>query len=405
MPSNDAQVAAHFSNTRPILGICLKRYYMTNNGKSMKRMTHVDIPLEIGLPHFISDDEISANGPAFGNFKLSLQSVVFHQGLTTESGHYISIVRSPEPGSEGVDKWLRFDDLASERVVEIDVESFLKESSQQTPYLLFYQVIPIGVNEDPPPSYADSLGSRDSIIELLNTKIAENSRPSVELNSNRISLDSPSSDEGPRGRQYLPSSTDSATDSGSADIPASPPTSSPPTSAPKSVPQTEPFPTLGVPLESGPNSLTASRRGSKTSNNTNVSTPTATATPTSKSRDQSRTGERLGGGGGGEKRLSASLSRLVSRMSKDGMGGNGTFPSGPPLPTSSSAAASPNGTPRPSSEASRKLARTVQQAHEHSAAKAAAGSGEDGKHHGHGHGHHHERLTKSGKPDRECGVM
>ena len=36
MPSNDAQVAAHFSSTRPVLGICLKRYSIASNGTAVK---------------------------------------------------------------------------------------------------------------------------------------------------------------------------------------------------------------------------------------------------------------------------------------------------------------------------------------------------------------------------------
>ena len=42
VPSNDAQVAAHFSSSRPILGICLKRYSMLPNGNAVKRETHID---------------------------------------------------------------------------------------------------------------------------------------------------------------------------------------------------------------------------------------------------------------------------------------------------------------------------------------------------------------------------
>ena len=125
----------------------------------------------------MSDDAISDDGPAFGNFKLSLQSVVCHQGLTVESGHYISFVRSPNPSGQGQDQWLRFDDLAKERVVNVVIDDTLKRES---PYLLFYQGIPVEgepsivrnedaimnedavVNEDAPPSSADSHASNRS---------------------------------------------------------------------------------------------------------------------------------------------------------------------------------------------------------------------------------------------------
>jgi hypothetical protein len=81
VPKSDAQVAAHFSAKRPVLGICLKRYTMLPNGTPKRLDTYIDIPLEIGLPHFISDDRMNEEGPLFGNFKLVLQSVVCHRGV------------------------------------------------------------------------------------------------------------------------------------------------------------------------------------------------------------------------------------------------------------------------------------------------------------------------------------
>ena len=173
-PSNDAQVAAHFSKTRPILGICLKRYLMDNKGKARRLDTHIDIPLEIALPHFIQNDAMAEDGPAMGNFKLSLQSIVCHRGTSVYSGHYLSAVRYPNTSkirdSESLmppDQWLKHDDLAKERVVKVDIEGFLRH---ETPYLLFYQVQPIDSDasdvseftQDPqladPPTYAESLG-------------------------------------------------------------------------------------------------------------------------------------------------------------------------------------------------------------------------------------------------------
>ena len=171
-PTNDAQVAAHFSSKRPILGLCLKRYSFTVNGSAVRRNTYIDIPLEIGLPHFIQDDKMEDDGPLYGNFKLSLQSVVCHRGESVDSGHYISLVRgtSPnaqiptgrprsEPEQRPEDRWMRFDDLAQERITYIDIGQALKEES---PYLLFYQVQPIDeITSDPipsedPPSYYES---------------------------------------------------------------------------------------------------------------------------------------------------------------------------------------------------------------------------------------------------------
>jgi hypothetical protein len=167
VPKTDAQVAFHFSSKRPVLGICLKRYQMLPNGTPKRLDTYIDIPLEIGLPHFVSDDHMQDEGPLFGNFKLVLQSVVCHRGVQVNSGHYISLVRAnqaPHPPStagskeetKNTDSWLRFDDLAPERVSPVDIKKALKEES---PYLVFYQVQPIDeelANRGDPPSYAEA---------------------------------------------------------------------------------------------------------------------------------------------------------------------------------------------------------------------------------------------------------
>ncbi|WPG97940.1 Hypothetical protein R9X50_00072300 [Acrodontium crateriforme] len=160
MPVSDAQVAAHFSKKRPVLGICLKRYSYTNSGQARRLDTYVDIPLEIAVPNFVSDDNMQDDGPLVGNFRLLLQSVVCHRGVSVNSGHYIcltrgtaanarahnreSIVSDTSNESESTDledPWMRFDDLAKERISYVDIHQALK---QETPYLLFYQVQPIG---------------------------------------------------------------------------------------------------------------------------------------------------------------------------------------------------------------------------------------------------------------------
>ncbi|KAI5303453.1 hypothetical protein KEM56_007529 [Ascosphaera pollenicola] len=149
LTSDDAQTAIHFSQKRPILGMCLKR--------PVRRNTYVDIPVEIGLPHFIKDDQIDESAPIFGNFKLVLQAVVCHRGSSTDSGHYISLVQngnlerpssrsSVSSGGEPEKTWLRFDDLASERISSVNIEQALREES---PYMLFYQILPI----DSPPDH------------------------------------------------------------------------------------------------------------------------------------------------------------------------------------------------------------------------------------------------------------
>jgi hypothetical protein len=173
-PSNDAEVAAHFSKTRPVLGICLKRYAMTEDGRAVRKNTFIDIPLDIRLPHFIQDEVISEDGPLVGNFKLSLQSVICHRGNSVHSGHYISFIRGHQvadgdagssrrlsnntnPPVYAEDKWVRFDDLAPTRVQYVDIEKAMRD---EMPYLLFYQVTPMhelhSLPEMDPPSYQDS---------------------------------------------------------------------------------------------------------------------------------------------------------------------------------------------------------------------------------------------------------
>ena len=158
MPTSDAQVAAHFSKKRPVLGICLKRYSYTNTGQARRLDTYVDIPTEIAVPNFVSDDSMHEEGPLVGNFRLVLQSVVCHRGTSVHSGHYVCLCRGHSatksrhlnPGDrrgslepdEDEDSWNLFDDLhVNERIRAVDIHEALKK---EMPYLLFYQVLPIG---------------------------------------------------------------------------------------------------------------------------------------------------------------------------------------------------------------------------------------------------------------------
>ncbi|TAQ89789.1 hypothetical protein B7494_g1864 [Chlorociboria aeruginascens] len=175
-PTNDEEVAKHFSQTRPVLGICLKRYAMTADGTATRKDTFIDIPRDIRLPHFIQDELAPEDGPLMGNFKLSLQAVIFHRGDSLQSGHYISVIRGTPQAADGdesssrrlstasrppnypEDQWIRFDDCANPRVSYVDIEQTLKD---EMPYLLFYQVQPTFEDSSPPsellpPSYTDS---------------------------------------------------------------------------------------------------------------------------------------------------------------------------------------------------------------------------------------------------------
>lgn len=196
LSSDDAQTAIHFSQKRPILGMCLKRYDI-ENGRPVRRNTYVDIPVEIGLPHFIKDDQIDESAPIFGNFKLVLQAVVCHRGNSTDSGHYISLVRNKNPerpasrsstssSSECEKTWLRFDDLASERITSVNIEQALREES---PYLLFYQILPI----DSPPDHdfderpPDYEGHNFLFNEKLKTDVEALREPSIDEPRNSFS--------------------------------------------------------------------------------------------------------------------------------------------------------------------------------------------------------------------------
>lgn len=188
-PANDAQVAAHFSSQRPILGMCLKRYSVNHKGQAMRLGTQVDIPVEIGLPHFIKDDRMDEDASIYGNFKLSLQSVVCHRGNSVDSGHYISLVRGttgtglqegqPESNGRGSVEdpkhWMRFDDLAKQRITLIDIHEALQ---QETPYLLFYQILPI---EGDPGHITDGEGGSFSASDTtgLTGLLNSNARSSI----------------------------------------------------------------------------------------------------------------------------------------------------------------------------------------------------------------------------------
>ncbi|KAJ4366855.1 hypothetical protein N0V83_007383 [Neocucurbitaria cava] len=299
-PKTDAQVAAHFSVKRPVLGICLKRYTMLPNGEPKRLDTYIDIPLDIGLPHFISDDRMKEEGPLFGNFKLVLQSVVCHRGVSVDSGHYIALVRdnahelprtirSDDEDSQGT--WLRFDDLSTPRVTEVDIKRALREES---PYLLFYQVQPINeelASRGDPPPYAEpdsGFPSADTSRETLSsipstiTTDTETVGDWEKLASTDMHHESSHSDER-IGRNSTSSNRRSSVtfeDIDGSTYSVSRGRTQPPT-----------------PDEQKPGFLSVSRRGSRTwlpGNN--------------KSRPSSQSGEG---------RLSLTLSRLTGRSSKD----------------------------------------------------------------------------------------
>ncbi|KAL5342950.1 ubiquitin carboxyl-terminal hydrolase-domain-containing protein [Aspergillus crustosus] len=298
-PMNDSQVAAHFSSKRPILGLCLKRYSMLPTGKAVRLNTFVDIPTEIGLPHFIQDDNMEEGGPIGGNFKLSLQSLVCHRGNSVDSGHYISIVRgtsagAPPSSSHGSEQhngdtpkyWMRFDDLAAERVTLVDIEQALKTES---PYLLFYQILPIDEDAaaanlfNKPPSSVASGDNQEMEVLELSPRLQPN-RLSTGYKSGRPSLEIPFTNGPDTANGVSEDFTDAQStiaDLGMRSVPSA---------SPRLVARDE---------DDSRGSFSFSRRGSRAT----------------RSNPGSRAGSQAG-----ENRISVTFSRLTGRLSKDKIG-------------------------------------------------------------------------------------
>lgn len=199
IPTSDAQVAAHFARKRPVLGICLKRYTFDNEGVAARLDKYVDIPLEIALPDFLSDDNIEEGSPLVGNFKLVLQSLVCHRGNSVQSGHYVALVRGDAanavdpsgelPDSNDNDPWMLFDDLAPERVSHVNINEAI---SRECPYLLFYQVQPILCTSDiAPPSYDEAISRETTRADSLPEKrlLPGYADSTIDASSNRTSFD------------------------------------------------------------------------------------------------------------------------------------------------------------------------------------------------------------------------
>jgi hypothetical protein len=305
-PVNDAEVAAHFSKTRPVLGICLKRYAMSSDGRATRENTFIDIPLDIRLPHFIEDDMKDDEASLMGNFKLSLQSVICHRGNSLHSGHYVSFVRGAAEVADGdsnssrrlsnsshpphypVDRWFRHDDLAQpERVEYVDIEQALKD---EMPYLLFYQVQPTNMYgtslsldaDNYPPSYDSGIDIRVSGSTLLSDGNPASGNSGITTGQSTPAYRLSSEIETPRRSINLPedrpwshASADSTTTSAAASIPVPEITSTPAT-----------------PLTEETTAQRLSRAASKFTRSGSRSRPVSSS---------------------GEKRISATLSRLTAR--------------------------------------------------------------------------------------------
>lgn len=282
---------------------------MLPNGRAVRLNTFVDIPTEIGLPHFIQDDSMEDDGPLYGNFKLALQALVCHRGNSVDSGHYIAIVRGTSAGAvpagangseqttpDASRHWMRFDDLAAERVTLVDIEQALKNES---PYLLFYQILPINEDaananlQDKPPSEssediqeydAAGIARRLNGVGTSNEECASGPRPSVEITAPIVTETEVANQNTGRQSIMFSGMTDPAIQNGSLHVHTGSSTS----------------PKLGPKEEEGTNSGTFSfsGRGSK-----------------AKSNPGSRAGSQ-----NSENRISATFSRFTGRLSREKFG-------------------------------------------------------------------------------------
>ncbi|KAM3417292.1 hypothetical protein BST61_g5548 [Cercospora zeina] len=352
MPTSDAQVAAHFAKKRPVLGICLKRYSFTNTGTATKRDTFIDIPLEIGVPNFVSDENMQEDGPLVGNFRLILQSAVCHRGMSVHSGHYVTLCRGKSSSSipesrppsrrnsvsdsdDIEDPWMLFDDLASNRVTYVDIHQALRK---ETPYLLFYRVQPIGddghsihdlpsyaeatsrsasdifANEAKPYINNSALGSENTLENVPSQTLSDGVRVASDAvdwapGIGRHSLDASGILDGPRGRSSMQEHRRSATqDEGShsgstsgGSIRTEPTGSAPSTPADEQVP-IEKSGFLAVASK-----MTGSRRGSRLSKDST----------TSKSRPSSTGPMASSNANGSRFSLNLNMTKLAQKMSKN----------------------------------------------------------------------------------------
>ena len=444
MPTSDAQVAAHFAKKRPVLGICLKRYSIENNGQATRRGTFIDIPTEIAVPNFVSDENMEENGPLVGNFRLILQSVVCHRGISVNSGHYISLCRgtaaNARPSSDPTsrrgsisdsddieDPWMRFDDLAASRVSYVNIQEALRE---ETPYLLFYQVQPIGDDGHSIhdlPSYAEAtsrsasdvltpeekpylnsaFGSENALQRIPSQALDENVRVNSETmdwapGSTRNSIDASGILDGPRGRSSMQIdeprksiTLDDGSNAGSS-------IRTQPTGSVPSTPADEQGPAEKTGFLAVASKMTGSRRGSKFSKDS-----------TSKSRPSS-TGPGLPSNGNGSRfSLNLNMTKLTQKMSKSDI----SPPEEAPFTTTITEVQT-NDAPPVELEAS--TARTSRDLlRDDTADNVDATKPEETKpshHHHHGHSHS-DTLTKKekqaikalkkrkGAEDRDCVVM
>ncbi|KAL0943945.1 ubiquitin c-terminal hydrolase family protein [Colletotrichum truncatum] len=407
-PKNDMEVAMNF-NQRPVVGICLKRYMMTNSGVPQRHNTFIDIPDSLRLPHFMLAGETQLEEDPNGfsmEYKLVLQSVICHRGDSLYSGHYVSFARvapklltdnrrhdlDPPPDYEEA-QWVKFDDLNIEsRVTYVDdIKQALKD---EMPYLLFYQIVPMvevastEETETEPPSYNESKvsinlpaspnpqeGTHSGIPSsksdyFENTSISPPKAPSIRFSSELERPSRLSFDDEPYGLGFKDSRRGSVTFTDS---------------------------TLGTPAIT-PEAVSPALTPNEETTAQRLSRAAARFTAKSKSRPTSQAGEG---------RISLTMTRLGGLMR----------PSKEPLrePTNGNALATSVSAPLPDPVTEEQFvedAAAEETPHADTERKDSKELKErkSGEHH---HRHHHthkrnkskEKKNKDGEPERECVVM
>jgi hypothetical protein len=204
---------------------------MTEDGQARKNSTYIDIPLEIQFPHFVSDETVEEEGPSMGNFKLSLQSIICHEGDSVHRGHYFSYIRAAEvsdgdsasgrrlsnsslPPNYPLDRWVRHNDLATPRVEYVDIAKAMKE---KTPYLLFYQVQPIFDDSSQAPLTSDLAVAPPSYDSGIDIQFTESS-PQVDHNPFRAFIRKQGEEQKIQQQGYFDGARDDTTQSAAPSI-------------------------------------------------------------------------------------------------------------------------------------------------------------------------------------------
>ncbi|KAI7561405.1 hypothetical protein KC343_g9193 [Hortaea werneckii] len=322
------------------------------------------------------------DGPLVGNFRLMLQSVVCHRGVSVNSGHYITLCRgkasnaqrqngpSERHDSQGdifeemEDPWMRFDDLARERVSFVNIHEALE---QETPYLLFYQVVPIGDDghsihdlpsyteatstsrsgsegaplekpylHDPTPPGSEASLSHTNSIQQMDSETSQTQQKTdaadFAVSSTRTSLDAGTmlADDKKRGRSSFSLSTDGRRRSIAFDESSFAGSFSGGSTSTRTDPATNSVPSTPVEEKSGgflsiaSSKLGGSRRGSKMSKNNSSNA--------SRSRPSSAgPGDSLSSTN--SSRFSLNMTKLTQRMSNNNRGESAAGPNQqPPTP-------------------------------------------------------------------------